>query len=58
MVEVGQKIGVDWIITKGLKPDEKVAIIGNQFIQPGSTVVPVPYVADKDKKQIASSLNN
>ena len=58
MVEVGQKIGVDWIITKGLKPNEKVAIIGNQFIQSGSTVVPVPYVADKDKKQIASSLNN
>lgn len=58
MVEVGQKIGVDWIITKGLEANEKVAIIGNQFIQPGSTVVPVPYVADKDKKQIASSQNN
>lgn len=58
MVEVGQKIGVDWIITKGLEANEKVAIIGNQFIQPGSTVVPVPYVADKDKKQIASSLND
>lgn len=58
MVEVGQKIGVDWIITKGLEANEKVAIIGNQFIQPGSTVVPVPYVADKDKKQIASSQND
>jgi membrane fusion protein (multidrug efflux system) len=57
MVEVGQKIGVDWIITKGLKPNEKVAIIGNQFIQPGATVVPVPYVADQDKKQMASSQN-
>ncbi|WP_161595857.1 efflux RND transporter periplasmic adaptor subunit [Flavobacterium pectinovorum] len=58
MVEVGQKIGIDWIITKGLKANEKVAIIGNQFIQPGSTVTPVPYVADKDKKQIASSQND
>jgi membrane fusion protein (multidrug efflux system) len=56
MVEVGQKTGVDWIITKGLKPNERVAIIGNQFIQPGSTVAPVPYVADK--KQIASSQND
>ncbi|WP_316634866.1 efflux RND transporter periplasmic adaptor subunit [uncultured Flavobacterium sp.] len=56
MVEVGQKIGIDWIITKGLKSNEKVAIIGNQFIQPGSTVAPVPYVADK--KQIASSQND
>jgi membrane fusion protein (multidrug efflux system) len=58
MVEVGQKIGIDWIITKGLKANERVAIIGNQFIQPGSTVAPVPYVADKDKKQIASSQND
>ena len=58
MVEVGQKIGVDWIITKGLKANEKVAIIGNQFIQPGSQVLPIPYVAEKDKKQIASSLND
>ncbi|WP_316635947.1 efflux RND transporter periplasmic adaptor subunit [uncultured Flavobacterium sp.] len=56
MVEVGQKIGVDWIITKGLKANEKVAIIGNQFIQPGSVVVPIPYVADK--KQIISSKND
>ncbi|MFH6997798.1 efflux RND transporter periplasmic adaptor subunit [Flavobacterium sp. FlaQc-57] len=56
VVEVGPKTGIDWIITKGLKPDEKVAIIGNQFIQPGSKVVPVPYVPDT--KQIASSQNN
>ncbi|WP_194140697.1 efflux RND transporter periplasmic adaptor subunit [Flavobacterium hungaricum] len=56
MVEVGQKIGVDWIVTKGLKPNERVAIIGNQFIQPGATVTPVPYVADK--KENALSLND
>lgn len=56
VVEVGSKTGTDWIITKGLKPNEKVAIIGNQFIQPGSKIVPVPYVPDP--KQIASSQNN
>lgn len=56
MVEVGQKVGVDWIVTKGLKANEKVAIIGNQFIQPGSTVTPIPYVADQ--KPNAVSLNN
>lgn len=55
MVEVGQKTGIDWIITKGLKPNEKVAIIGNQFIQPGSKVIPVAYV--EEKKAITSSKN-
>lgn len=55
MVEVGQKTGTDWIITKGLKPNEKVAIIGNQFIQPGSKVIPVAYV--EEKKAITSSKN-
>lgn len=56
VVEVGPKTGTDWVITKGLKPNERVAIIGNQFIQPGSTVTPVPYVPDP--KQIASPQNN
>lgn len=51
MVEAGQKIGEGWIITKGLEPGEKVAIVGNLFIQPGSAVTPVPYIADKDKKK-------
>lgn len=56
VVEVGPKTGTYWVITKGLKANEKVAIIGNQFIQPGSTVVPVPYVPDP--KQIASTQKN
>lgn len=55
MVEVGQKTGANWIITKGLKPNEKVAIIGNQFIQPGSKVIPVAYT--EEKKAITSSKN-
>jgi len=54
-VTVGQKTGTDWIITKGLKSNEKVAIIGNQFIQPGSKVTPVAYI--EEKKAITSSEN-
>ncbi|WP_166921336.1 efflux RND transporter periplasmic adaptor subunit [Flavobacterium poyangense] len=56
VVEVGPKTGTDWVIKKGLKANEKVAIIGNQFIQPGATVAPVPYVPDP--KQITSTQKN
>jgi membrane fusion protein (multidrug efflux system) len=46
IVEVGSKVGENWVITKGLKPGDRVAVIGNQFLQPGVPVVPVPYVAE------------
>jgi membrane fusion protein (multidrug efflux system) len=46
IVEVGSKVGENWVITKGLNPGDRVAIIGNQFMQPGVPVVPVPYVAE------------
>lgn len=49
VVEVGSKVGSDWVISKGLKAGDRVAIIGSLFIQPGSTVDPVPYVADDVK---------
>lgn len=45
-VEVGSKVGDNWVITKGLNPGDRVAVIGNQFLQPGVPVVPVPYVAE------------
>jgi membrane fusion protein (multidrug efflux system) len=47
IVEVGDKVGKNWIITKGLKAGDKVAIIGNQFIQPGSIVLPVPFTENE-----------
>jgi membrane fusion protein (multidrug efflux system) len=49
IVEVGSKVGQDWVITKGLNVGDKVAIVGSLFIQPGSVVTPVPYVSE-DKK--------
>ncbi|CAM2740336.1 membrane fusion protein, multidrug efflux system [Flavobacterium succinicans] len=49
IVEVGTKVGEDWVITKGINAGDKVAITGSMFIQPGSVVTPVPYVTE-DKK--------
>ena len=50
IVEVGSKVDENWVITKGLHSGDRVAIIGNQFMQPGMPVVPVPYVAEPLKK--------
>ncbi|MEQ8303356.1 MAG: efflux RND transporter periplasmic adaptor subunit [Cyclobacteriaceae bacterium] len=41
MVNAGQQIGDEWIIDKGLSSGDRLAIIGNLFIQPGSTIKPV-----------------
>lgn len=43
VVEVGEKVGTNWIVKKGLTLGDKVAILGNIFVQPGSTVNPTPY---------------
>lgn len=40
-VETGQRVGSNWVITKGLKAGEKVAIVGNAVIKPGTTIKPV-----------------
>jgi len=47
-VKVGQRIGSNWIITEGVKPGEKVALIGNAIIKPGMVIKPVmnPYSYD------------
>jgi membrane fusion protein (multidrug efflux system) len=50
IVEVGSKVDENWVITNGLHSGDRVAIIGNQFMQPGMPVVPVPYVAEPLKK--------
>ena len=38
IVETGAKVGDAWIITKGLKAGDKVAIIGNASLTPNSKV--------------------
>lgn len=47
-VQAGERVGSNWIITDGLKPGEKVALVGNMIIKPGITIKPVmkPYSYD------------
>lgn len=49
VVDVGEKIGPDWIISKGLESGDRVAIVGTLFVQPGSVVEPVPYAENSEK---------
>ena len=49
-VTVGERIGSDWIITKGLQPGEQVIAEGTQKVRPGMTVNPKPFVPDAAAK--------
>jgi len=53
IVEAGQKIGDGWVITKGLKAGEKVAVIGTASLTPNSKIEVVemkwPDDAQKNK---------
>jgi membrane fusion protein, multidrug efflux system len=44
-VEVGERSGDDWIITKGLRPNERVVVEGFQKLRNGSPVAAKPYTA-------------
>ena len=45
-VTVGERIGTEWIISKGLQPGEQVIAEGTQKVRPGVTVNPKPFVAE------------
>jgi membrane fusion protein, multidrug efflux system len=44
-VEVGERSGSDWIITKGLKPNERIVVEGFQRLRNGIQVSAKPYTA-------------
>jgi membrane fusion protein, multidrug efflux system len=44
-VEVGERSGDDWIITKGLKPNERIVVEGFQRLRNGTPVAAKPYTA-------------
>ena len=44
-VEVGERSGSDWIITKGLEPGERVVVEGFQKLRSGAPVSAKPYSA-------------
>jgi membrane fusion protein (multidrug efflux system) len=41
-VRTGLRVGSNWVITEGLKPGQKVALVGNALIKPNSRINPVP----------------
>lgn len=42
-VTVGERIGTDWLISKGLQPGDKVVAEGTQKVRQGSVVDPKPF---------------
>ena len=46
-VQVGERIGVEWVIDQGLKPGEQVVAEGVQKVRPGMTVTTKPFAAEK-----------
>jgi len=49
-VAVGEWRGDDWFINEGLKPGEDVVVDGGLTLQPGASVSPKPYTAEKASK--------
>jgi membrane fusion protein (multidrug efflux system) len=45
VVKVGNQVGTDWIITDGLKPNEKVIVQGFMKVREGTAVDAKPFVA-------------
>ena len=42
-VTVGERVGSQWIIAKGLKPGEKVVVEGLQKLKAGDSIRPLPF---------------
>ena len=42
VVQAGAKVGSNWIITSGLKPGEKVAIVGSAAVNPKNQIKQIP----------------
>jgi membrane fusion protein (multidrug efflux system) len=40
-VKTGARVGSNWVITDGLKAGDKVALVGNALIKPGTVVKPI-----------------
>jgi membrane fusion protein (multidrug efflux system) len=48
-VTVGERVGDEWLVTKGLTAGERVAVDGAQSLRDGSVVVPKPFAPPKTK---------
>ncbi|MGD1075595.1 MAG: efflux RND transporter periplasmic adaptor subunit [Thermodesulfovibrionales bacterium] len=52
-VKATEKVGSDWIIEEGLKPQDRIVAEGIQKVKEGLTVNPKPFTAEAEKKQEA-----
>lgn len=41
IIQTGEAIGDQWVVTGGLKPDERIVVDGLQSVRPGSVVQPI-----------------
>ena len=48
-VEVGPRVGTHWVITKGLKPGERVVAVGAEKAKEGELVNPAPYKETEER---------
>ena len=53
-VTVGERVGTEWVITKGLQPGEQVIAEGTQKVRPGATVNPKPFAAGAPAEKTAA----
>ena len=49
-VKTGNRVGSDWIIDEGLKPDDRVVDEGVQKVKEGMTVNPKPFGEEAQPK--------
>jgi membrane fusion protein (multidrug efflux system) len=43
IIQTGQSVGNNWLVTAGLKPGEKVIVEAGPLLQPGAPVTPQPW---------------
>ncbi len=51
-VKVGQRLGENWVITEGVAPGQRVALIGNALIDPKTPITPKSQDWDYDKTSL------
>jgi membrane fusion protein, multidrug efflux system len=52
-VTVGERVGTEWIVSKGLQPGAKVVAEGTQKVRDGMGVTPKPFGGDKPAAKAA-----
>ena len=48
-VEVGPRVGTLWVITSGVKPEERVVAVGADKVKEGGLVNPTPYKGTEER---------